>query len=283
MRVLHFCNVGDIIATLPALKTLREKTKRKIIFCQQLNVTPDYYPGAVHPVVDEKGGMVMCNNTIFNLARPLLLSQEYIHDMEIYNGQHINVNLNVIRKERFVNMPHQALQQWLFMSFPDMSCDITKPWIEIGEVDISDCYLIQPHLVTTPEALPDQLGNKIILNFTERYRNHAINYFFLKKQQNNLIFAGTENEYLLFTQQWELEIPRLVVKNFLQLAYILKQSNFLMCNQSFMWNLSFAMKTPHILELCEYADNCQAFTYEQSKGFLHQGPVEYFFKEFTRK
>lgn len=282
VSVKHFCNIGDIIASLPGLKEHHRITKRTAVFCQQLNVPANYYENAMHPTKDEKGTQVMCNEKMFNMIKPLLESQAYIERMEVFNGQLINVDFDIIRKERFVNLPHQAIQQWLFMAYPDISCDLSKAWIEIGEVDISNCYLIDPFLVTTPAPIED-LQEKIIVNFTQRYRNKTINYFFLRKYERYLIFSGTEEEYLLFCSEWGLNIPRLVVHDFLQLAFIIKKIKFLLCNQSFIWNISFAMKTPHILEICEHADNCQCFFYEDSKGFLHQPPLEYFFKKLINK
>lgn len=283
-RVKHFCNIGDLIASLPGLKELYETSGRKNIYYQQLNVPVNYYQDAVHPTVadDGSGKQVMCNQKMFDMIKPLIEKQDYIERLEPYQGQPVNIDLDVIRRERFVNIPHQAIQQWVFMSYPDMAADLSKDWIETGEVDISDCYLIDPFLVTTPTPI-ENLHEKVIVNFTERYRNKVINYYFLRKYQDKLIFAGTETEYLLFYKEWGLTIPRLVVTDFLQLAYIIKKAKFLLCNQSFQWNLSFAMHTPHILELCEHADNCQCFMYEDSFGFFHQPSVEYFFKRLIKK
>jgi hypothetical protein len=275
IRVKHMANIGDSISVMAGLKRYYEITGKKIIFCQFVDVPAHYYNGATHPTLDSTGAFVMVNQDMFNMLRPLLLSQEYIHDVEVYNGQPINIDLDVIRKKIFVNLPHQAIQQWIFMAYPDLAADLSVPWIDIGEVDISDCYLQYRSLVTTYLQI-DDLFDKIIINFTERYRNHTIDYYFLKKYKNNLIFAGTDKEYQLFCDRWELDIPRLVVNDFLQLAFIIKNAKFLLSNQSFQWNLSSAMRTPHILELCEFAANCQCFFAPKSYGFLHQAGVKYY-------
>lgn len=279
-RVKHFANIGDIIASLAGLKGYYERTERQIIFCQQLNVRADYYVGATHPTKHE-GEMVMCNQKMYDMIRPLLMSQEYIKDVEVFTGQPINFDLDVIRKEVHVNMPHQAIQQWIFLAYPDLAADLSKAWIDIGEVDISDCVISYRSLLTDYLQLPD-LSDKVIINFTERYRNAHVNYFFLKKYKDILLFAGTENEHILFCDQWGLDIPRIIVKDFLQLAFILKKAKFLLSNQSFQWNLSMAMKTPHILELCDHAPNCQCFFYKKSLGFNKQGGVQWYFKELLK-
>jgi hypothetical protein len=281
-RIKHMANIGDIIASLPACKRYYEITGKKIIYTQVLDVPAEYYTNAVHPTLDSKGVQVMVNTDMLNMIKPLLLSQEYIHDVEIYNGQPINIDFDVIRKKIFVNLPHQAIQQWIFMAYPDLATDLSKSWIEIGEVDISDCRLAYLNLVTT--TLPiESLENKAIINFTERYRNPHIDYYFLKKYEKNLIFAGTDKEYQLFCEKWQLEMPRLIIKDFLQLAYILKKAKLLLSNQSFNWNLSAAMRTPHVLELCEFAPNTQCFFAPHSYGFLHQAGAKYYFELLYNK
>lgn len=282
IRVKHFANIGDLIAAMPALKTHYQKTKRKAIVCQQIDVKGDYYVGAVHPTLDNLGNQVMCNQTMFDMIKPLLVSQDYIHDAEVFNGQLINLNLDKIRGESFVNMPYGALQQWLFIEYPDLAYDLSKAWIDIGEADISDCGYLYGGLATS--MLPvENIGSKVILNFTERYRNEALSYYFLRSCQPFLLFAGTANEYQIFCEKWGLEIPRLYVNNFLQLAYILKKAKFLLSNQSFCWNLAEAMKSPRLLEYCQHAPNCQSFIGEHSYGYYRQTALEYYFKLLMNK
>lgn len=261
-RFKHFCNPGDLIAALPAMKTYYNETGRKVIVSQQLNVEAQYYPGATHGTTDHTGKMVCMNQAIFDMIKPLITSQEYIADMEEYTGQEVDVDIDVIRKKVFVNLPHGQIQAWTFYAFFDLAYDLSKPWI---------------HLPETDHPIIESVKDKIILNFTERYRNGHINYHFLRKYIHRLIFAGTEREHLLFCNKWKLDIPHLKIANFLELAYAIKNCSFLLSNQSMCWNLAEAMKTPRILELCEYAANCQPFIGEKSYGFYHQGGVEHYF------
>ncbi|MHA4791091.1 hypothetical protein, partial [Klebsiella pneumoniae] len=78
--------------------------------------------------------------------------------------------------------------------------------------------------------------------------------------------------------QWQLNIPRLEITNFLELAYALKESRFMLGNQSMNWNLAESLKTPRILEVCQYAQNCQPLIGEDSYGFFHQVGLEYYFR-----
>lgn len=263
IRAKHFCNLGDAISALAGLKSYYDRNNRKIIFCQQLNVEANYYQGATHETRNSNGVMVCMNERIWELLQPLLLSQEYIHSCEEFTGQKdILIDIDVIRKKLFVNLPHGPIQGWLMLAYPDLAYDISKAWVTIPD----EC----------PKHIEEQVKGKIIVNFTERYRNGHINYYFLRKFKHRIVFAGTDREHLLFVNKWKLDIPILKTNDFLEVAHALKKCKFLLSNQSAMWNLSFAMHTPHILEICEYAQNCISFVGEKSYGFFHQEGVEYY-------
>lgn len=267
--VKHFPNLGDQIAVMPACKKYYDVTGRKIKFCQVINQAASYYPGAQHGTVDENGTMVTMNEVLFEMMKPLMESQEYIHSYVKYEGQKIDLDFDVIRGKTFVNLPHGAIQAWIVYAFPDLSFDLSKEWIALK----GKC----------PIHIKKQVSGKIIINFTERYRNGMTDYFFLKNYMPDLIFAGTEREYWLFCNKWQLTIPRLEVKDFLEYAYAINECRFMLCNQSFGWNIAEAIKKPRILEVCQYAQNCQIMIGEDSYGFFHQTGVEYYVKVLDRK
>lgn len=268
-RVKHFANLGDIIAIMPSLKRYWEATGRKVILCQQIGQLAQYYQGAVHPTVNEEGQNVCVNKSGFDMIKPLLESQEYIHKMEAYEGQHIDLDFDVIRGKTFVGLPNLMIQSWIPYAFPDLSCDLSKQWIHLKEVK--------------NHPIKKQVKDKIIINFTERYRNDIIDYFFLKNYADDLIFAGTEREHFLFCNKWQLNIPRLQVKDFLEYAYAIKYSRFFLGCQSFGWNIAQAIHQPRIVELCRYAANIQPMIGEDSHGFFHQVGVEYYFRVLYNK
>lgn len=277
--IKHFANLGDLIASLAAVKGYWQKTKKKVIFCQQLDVPAFYYQGATHPTLSQNGVMVMMNKRMFDMVKPLVLAQEYIADMQVLNGQNISIDFDTIRKERFVNIPHQVMAQWLFIAYPDAECYLSEAWVNIPEVDISGCSMLSYQNIASAKM---NLKDKIIVNFTERYRNHHLNYFFLKKHEHELIFTGTQTEHEIFCTKWELQIPLLYVNNFLELAYIIKQSKFFLGNQSFLWNICEAAKIPRLLEICEFAPNCQPFYGKKNFGYYHQAALEWYFKELSK-
>ena len=77
-RIKHGCNLGDIIASLAAVKRFYDVTKRKVIFCQVIDLKAAYYPGATHPTQNSVGEMVCLNTPMFEMMKPLIDSQEYI-------------------------------------------------------------------------------------------------------------------------------------------------------------------------------------------------------------
>jgi hypothetical protein len=262
--VKHLANPGDVVAIMASLKRYYEATERKVILCQQVGVPGHYYPGAVHPTTNEHGVNVTFNDAMFEMMKPLVESQPYIAAMEKFSGQPIILDFDVIRGKTFCNMPKMAIQSWIMFAFPDLACDLSKPWIHLDD--------------KCPAHISKQVKGKVIVNFTQRYRNAVLNYFYLKHYAPDLIFAGTEQEHFMFCNQNQLTIPHLKVNNFLEYAYAIKEAKFLVGNQSLGWNLTAAMGTPSSLELCEHAPNCLPFYHPQQFGYYHQVANEYYFR-----
>lgn len=264
VQIRHSVNTGDLIAAMGSIKVFYEVTKRKAIVTQTIDMQGQYYSGAVHPVTDSEGRQVTFNDFMFNMAKPLIESQEYIHKFEKYTGQRIDLDFDVIRSRTFVNLPHGPIQGWIPLAYPDLAFDISEPWIKL---DDNKC----------PHKIKGQVAGKVILNFTERYRA-KIDYYFLQNYAPDLIFAGTEREYWNFCNQWQLTIPRLEVEDFLDLAYAIKEARFMVGNQSMAWGLAQSMGTKRILEMCSYADNCFPGIGKNSKGYFYQVPAEHYFR-----
>lgn len=269
--IKHLANLGDIVASLAACKKYYDTTGRKVRYAQVVNHEAQYYAGAVHPTINEETGVNVCvNNRGFEMIKPLVEAQPYIHSFVKYDGQHIDINFDVIRGQTDVNMPHGMLAAWIFFAFPDLAIDLSKPWVSLPD--------------KCPAHISSQVKGKIILNFTERYRSHApLDYYFLKNYAPDLVFSGTEREAWLFCNKWGLSIPSIQINDFLDLAYALKECRFMMGTQSFHWNISNAMDSPRVLEVCKWADNCQPFIGENNVGHFYQVGIEYYFRTMYNK
>jgi hypothetical protein len=253
----HVVNLGDLISVLPGIKRLYEQTGKRAIVYQQLNRPGEYYLGAQHPTTDSNGAMVCFNEQMFDMMRPLLLAQDYIEDFRVYKGEQVDYDLDVVRMQTYCGAPHFPLHKWTWMAYPEMTCDLSKSWIKV------------------PDAGNPFYKRTIAINFTDRYRNFNINYFFLKKYEKNIIFLGTPDEHKSFSEKWNLDIPHFQVDNFLRLATVIHGADLFIGNQSFCWHVAQAMHVPRILELYPFAQNCTNFGADGFE-FYHQPQLEYF-------
>tara|TARA_R110000868_G_scaffold355201_2_gene616617 strand:- start:6285 stop:7073 length:789 start_codon:yes stop_codon:yes gene_type:complete len=250
---------GDLISFLAGMKQVYEDTGRKAIVYQRLGMVGLSHENSIHPFGNEQNEPIAMNKYMFDMLRPLLISQEYVEDFVGYDGQEFEFDLDMIRRERFCNQPHGSLNRWFFYVFPQMACDLSKKWLDI-----------------VPTA-----HDKIIINFTQRHRNYLITYFFLKNYQDRIIFAGLKEERDLFCNQWGLDIPHLEVTNFLELTQKIAGCKFYMGCQSFCFQLAEATKTPRILEIFPMMPNVIPVG-DKAYDFYTQTDVEYRFEKLAK-
>lgn len=253
---LHKGSIGDVWASVPAMKEFYRKTGKKALLYLANGTRAVYYEGAVHPTVNHEGEQVMLNEAMINMIIPLMKEQECIYDCKIWNEEPIDIDLNMFR-DTFVNMPNGCISRWQFYTWPDMACDLSKVWL------------------TAPDSETDFAKGKIIVTRTERYLNPQLNFFFLKKHEKDILFVGTELEYQIFKLRYQLDIQRLVVKDFLELAQALKQCKFHISNQTQAFQISQGLKIPRILELCSFAPNVIPYG-ENAFDVYGQGALEYY-------
>lgn len=251
---------GDLISFMAGIKKMCEDTGRKAIVYQRLDMPGAGTETSIHPYKNQFDEPVCLNLYSYTMLKPLITSQTYIEDYLIYEGQSdIDVDFDLIRMERYTNQPRGSLNRWFNYVFPQMASDLSKPWLKVRKRE----------------------NGKIIINFTQRYRNHLITYHFLKEHQDNIVFAGLENERELFCSTWNVDIPRLVVKDFNQLAGEIAGCKFFLGNQSFCFQLAEALKVPRILELFPMMPNVVPIG-EKAYDFYHQGGLEYYFHKLVK-
>lgn len=262
ITVKHSYNAGDLIVLMCGLQELYKKHNKKITIYQVLDFPAFYYNGAISPIKSDIGQQVCMNFDMFNRLKPLIEYQEYIESFEIWQGQEVNFDIDLTRDSRMIPMPAGLLHHYAFSIFPEMSCDLSKPWI-----------------ITPKSAQLDV--QKFIINRTQRYTNAYISYYFLKSIQDKFVFLGTKSEHEYFCSAFNLEIPYLETENFLQLAIKMQQFKGGVYNQSFLWHLADAMKLPRILELCPQFPNTFP-TGANGDGFYVQKALEYYLKKMIK-
>ncbi len=253
---LHNGSIGDVIASLPAIKEYHKKTSKKVILYLVNGQKAVYYEGATHGTRNENNEMVMLNESVINMLIPLFKAQECIEDCRVWNEEPIHIDLNKIR-DTFVNMPNGCLSRWYFYVFPDLACDLSKQWLFV------------------PDEAKDLARGKIIITRTERYLNPNISYYFLKKYEKDILFVGTDIEYVIFKTRYKLDIERLVINNFLELAQAMKQCKFHLSNQTMAFQISSGLKIPRVVELCSFAPNVIPVG-EKAYDFYAQAALEYY-------
>lgn len=215
--------IGDLIYALPGFRQIYLQTGSKTTIFLSVNAT---WP--MMDAVMRRNGVTMTQED-FDAIRPLLLSQEYIDDVVVYNGEPIMVNLDDIMK-RSINVPYGYLPRWYFYVWPDLACNLSERWIQLDE----RVRLLHKGV--------------ILVNRSSRYHNPQISYKFLEKYKDRVIFIGLDDEWKSFCSNF-FEVRHYKVKDFYELAVLINSCKFFVGNQSFCFSLAEALKVPRILEL----------------------------------
>lgn len=259
---LNSFNSGDLISMLPGIQNQYRKTGKKAKIFQRLNMPAFYGHNDGHPIKDGTGKNVCMNEKMFYLLKWLIESQEYVESYNIFRGQSIDVNFDLTRQNSQIPLPNGLIHYWVFLSFPQLECDLSERWLKVEENEL--------------------YRDRIIINRTERYNNPYIDFFFLKEHEKNLLFSGTEAEHKVFCDQFGLDIPLLFVKEFLELAQAIYSCRFFIGGQSMCWHISDAMKTKRLLEVCTVFPNTFP-TGANGHSFLTQNALELKFKKLLKE
>ena len=178
-------------------------------------------PNAIH--YKYFGDYVFLTDTNVDMLLPLFMNQPYIHKVDKYTNQEIDIDLNLIRE-----MPI------------DFNIDSVRWYSQLTGIhtDLSVPYIFaEPH---------DVIKNKVTIMRNVRRKNYFTNYKFLKKYEN-LLFIGLNDEY----ENLKKEVPNLEFydcKDFLEMAQIIKSSKLFLGNLSFGYTIAEGLKIPRLLE-----------------------------------
>ncbi|MFC7444500.1 hypothetical protein [Mesoflavibacter profundi] len=244
INLSHSGHLGDLIYALPIIKEL-SKTK----ICNLIVKVNQPYNGQYfkHP-----SGNIMISERSFNMLLPLLKEQSYLNSVTVYTNQTIDVDLDFFRALPISNQFHSF--RWYY-HLVGKQADMTLPYLDV-----------KPHNTIT---------DKIVIVRTFRARNVFIDYSFLK-HYDNLLFLGTKDEY----EDLKQSVPNLEfydVKDFLELAQIIKSCKFYLSNQTFAYAIAEGLKVPRLLEA--YPDYPVMFpTTTNGADFYFQEHFEAYFK-----
>ena len=243
MRVIQSGHIGDLIYSLSATKKASELHGEKIDFhigFREQNTTLN------HP-----GGGYCMNPISYAYIKPLLEFQPYIQSVQMNAHPDIVYDFDKFRRHN-LNLAAGDLRRNQFLVYPELMCDLHEPCIE------------------ATEPIP-YFADKILLNFSSRYRNYDINYFPLK--EHKCVFFGYESEYIAFTDRWQLDCELIKCQDALMLATILGSSKAFIGNQSSTYAIAEQMKVKRLLEVCVQSPNVipvnNGFDYVTNQAFNH--------------
>lgn len=261
IRIKSSQPLGDLLSMMPSLRELYKKTGKRTEVYQALNVVGQGDVRIKQPFVNERGESIMMSEQTFKKAKSLLKTQEYIENVYEYVGQEVDYDMDKIRLETFCNQHTGSINRVYWYAFPEMACDLSEISLNVSH--------------------ETNYNNKVIINFTPRYRNHWINYYFLKDYQDKLLFAGLEKERVEFCQKWLLDIPLLETGDFYELATVINSCKFFMSNQTAFFQIAENLKIPRLLETDPQLPHVIPMG-KNGYDAYHQKAMEYYFQKLIQ-
>lgn len=182
--------------------------------------------------IPHPNGAVQLNRKMAEMVTPLLMSLPFIQSVSyMETPERCEYDFDLFRM--FHNYTGH-ISQWYFHIYPELTCDLSKP--------------LNYNLKTIKPVRP------IILNRTERYHNPSFDYTVLRPYQHLITFVGVESEYKMITAKLP-DITYTPVKDFKELAQLIRGAELFIGNQSMAFAIAETMKTQRILEICPFAHN----------------------------
>lgn len=213
INVLHCGDMGDIIHCMAVLKACSRPVR--MYFADRNSV---------------------CKRIIERLPvlTPLLLSQDWIIEAKVHEGEEIHWNAGDFRF-------HHSLTSSLAMAhyrhylgqkhLPRILTDFSKPWLSGIQKDVRS-------------------RGKWVISRTSRYNNAYFRWSEIVRQRGqDLLFLGLPSEHTKFCEQFG-EVEYAPTKNLLEAAQLIAGSSFVIANQSSILAIAEALKHPRLIEVC---------------------------------
>jgi hypothetical protein len=224
----HSGNIGDVIFSCLFLKAFWQQTGKKIDLHLKTDVPVVYE--VKHPLKN-----ILMNQTMANMLVPLLKRQSYIANV-IVGPELLEKSTFMLDDFRELPISYRCglIQGW-FQFCTDIWLNVFEPWIEAKKM---------------PEY-----ADRIVVSRTARLRSHYIDYGFLKKYQNQMLFIGLPEEFEQFRKESKFDCQHLTAPDFEMTANILHSSRLFIGNQGFLSTLAEGIKCPRVLESNSMAPN----------------------------
>ena len=224
----HTGSMGDILFSLYFCKELTEHLNiDQFDLHIQTDVPDSGMAGHSHPC-----GNVRITSQAAEFMQSLLIQQPYIRNVSFSNELPENaISLDKFREIK-LNLSSGQIQNWYY--------------------NLTDIHLPREFWKPILSVEPNfQYSDKVILSITSRYRNVYIDCKKLEKHRENLIFAGTQEEYQNFCREY-FELPCIKADNLLTYAQFFAGANGFIGNQGGLYTTAECLKIPRILIAPEY-------------------------------
>jgi hypothetical protein len=217
INFLHSGHLGDVVNSMPIIKEISINSVCNLYLETDKKIPEEFFYND-HPF----GNNYLTKGATKKLI-PLLEKQNYISRVKKFEGEEIDINLNLFRKWP-INFNIDSIR-WYF-HLTGKHADLINPYI-----------IVEPH---------NKIINRIVIMRSLRRQNKLISYEFLNKYENPL-FVGLYKEY---------ESLKKIIKNldhyecddFLELASIIKSAKVFIGNPSFGYALAESIKVKRLLE-----------------------------------
>ena len=214
----HSGHLGDLINSLPVIKEISKKKNCNLFININKRLTKKDIDIS-HPAKE----FYLTKDSFLKL-KPLLESQDYIKEVNIFENQEIDIELDFFRE-----LPM------------NLNIDSVRWYSHICGINPN---LNNPYLVNIKKN--NTFQNKIIIMRSLRRQNKDISFRFLQKFED-IVFTGLLSEY----EDLRKQIPNMKFydcDNFLELAEIIKSCKLFIGNLSFGYTIAEALKVPRLLE-----------------------------------
>jgi hypothetical protein len=223
----HSGDLGDIVYSLPAVKALGGG----VLYL-------DVNGGRSDPVLSQYAfhGRTNFNIGGYHAIRPLLVEQSFIEDVRIWKGERVDYNLDLFRRR--ISEPKTNLALLYLREFGLDEALYHQPWLALRSTAIS-------------------LAKPIVVNRTPRYQSKY--HWWLINNDNivpRAVFVGHAKEHELFEFTFQCAVEYLRTENALHIARILKGTQILIGNQSFVMSIAIGLGTPFWQEVYDPLPNC---------------------------
>ena len=234
---LHSGEMGDIIASLGAVKEICDREKKKAVVYLDTTGGLKANDGEINKVMSlqSNGKGLRFNHASYEFLMPLILCQPYVYTVCEYDGSqplpHIDYNLNAFRK-CFVDRDTilKTNQNLLYLHQVALGLDFgyKGPWLFISNDE-------------------DDRRYDTILARTSRYQSAHVFYAAYENEFKAAHFIGTDFEYDLFENAFGYRPNRLKVTNAANAAIAIANSKQFVSNGTLFYWIAVGLGHPKII------------------------------------